>query len=349
MGLAHIVGQMEYFVTGATGLIGTHVVEQLVDDGHDVIAVTRSRSNASHLPAAVRVVEGDVTDPETLRDPMTGVDGLFHIAAWFYVGPGPREQATAERINVAGTRNVLELMAELDIPKGVYTSTLGVYPLEDWDRIDETVTPECPDAAVYFRTKWEAHYEVAKPMADAGLPLVIVQPGIVYGPGDKSYGSVRGVFQEYLAGDLSMIPRGHYVPWDHVGDIAAGHRRAMDHGESGETYIIAGEPRDAVDVFACAEEITGVPAPRAVPPKVFGALATVMGLVERVVTPPEGFEAEALRFFAGGRWPADNTKATEELGLTHRPLEDGLRDYFEWELDQQGLEAGSRTRAVTPE
>ncbi|MDG5761212.1 NAD-dependent epimerase/dehydratase family protein [Natronococcus sp. A-GB1] len=338
---------MEYFVTGATGLIGTHVVGQLVDDGHDVIALTRSRSNASHLPEKVRVVEGDITDKESMREPMTGVDGVFHIAAWFYMGPGPREKQTAERINVAGTRNMLELMKELEIPKGVYTSTLGVYPLRDWDRIDETVEPECPDDAVYLWTKWEAHYEVAKPMADDGLPLVIVQPGIVYGPGDKSHGSIRAAFQDYLKGDLPMIPRGHYAPWDHVGDIADGHLRAMDHGESGETYIIAGEPRDAVDVYECAEEITGVPTPRVVSPKVFGALGKVMSVVEKVVTPPEGFEAEGLRFFAGGRWPADNSKATEELGIAHRPLEEGLRDYFEWEMEQQGMDSETVSQTAT--
>lgn len=72
---------MEYFVTGATGLIGTHVVDRLVDDGHDVVALTRSRSNATHLPDAVTVVEGDITENGSLRKSMTDVDGVFHIAA----------------------------------------------------------------------------------------------------------------------------------------------------------------------------------------------------------------------------------------------------------------------------
>jgi hypothetical protein len=101
---------MRYFVTGATGLVGTHVVEQLVANGHDVITLTRSRSNANHLPEAVTVVEGDITNKESLREPMTGVDGVFHIAAWFFVGPGPRNVERAERINVEGTHNVLELI-----------------------------------------------------------------------------------------------------------------------------------------------------------------------------------------------------------------------------------------------
>ena len=80
---------MEYFITGATGLIGTHVVETVVDRGHDVVALTRSRPNAEHLPEEVTIVEGDIRNKTSMREPMTGVDGVFHIAAWLHFGPGP--------------------------------------------------------------------------------------------------------------------------------------------------------------------------------------------------------------------------------------------------------------------
>lgn len=330
---------MEYFVTGATGLIGTHVVEQLVGEGHEVLALTRSRSNAAHLPEEVTVVEGDITNKESMREPMSGVDGVFHMAAWFYVGPGPREVETAERINVEGTRNVLELLDELDIPKGVYTSTVGVYSGTSGTVVDESTDPECPTFAVYFRTKWEAHYEVARPMMEDGLPLVIVQPGAVYGPHDKPYGSARAAFRDYLTGDLPMIPRSWTLPFDYAADTARAHRQAMSDGTPGEEYIIASEPRTMVEVLECAEEITGIPAPRAVPDAVFGGLASVMRVTERITTPPKGFEAELLEFFAGKEYLVDNSKANRELGIDHRPLEDGLREYLAWELDQLDVDA----------
>jgi dihydroflavonol-4-reductase len=332
---------MRYFVTGATGLVGTHVVEQLVANGHDVIALTRSRSNANHLPEAVTVVEGDITNKESLREPMTGVDGVFHIAAWFFVGPGPRNVERAERINVEGTHDVLELIDELDVPKAVYTSTVGVYPGTGDERLDETVDPEPPTSAVYFRTKWQAHYEVARPMIDDGLLLVIVQPGVIYGPHDKLYGSARGAFRDYLTGDPPMIPQGIIMPFDYVADTARAHVRAMEDGEPGEEYIIASEPRTFGDVFGRAEGITGIPASRTVPDGVFGGLAGLMRIVERVATPPEGFEAELLEFFAGSQYDTDNTKATRNLGLEHRPVEEGLREYLAWELNQ--LEADGTT------
>lgn len=331
---------MEYFVTGATGLIGTHVVEQLVDEGHEVVGLTRSRSNADHLPDEVMVIEGDITDKESMREPMTGVDGAFHIAAWFYVGPGPREVEKAERINVGGTRNVLELMDELDIPKGVYTSTVGVYPGTSGDTLDESIDPECPTYAEYVRTKWKAHFEVAKPMMEDGLPLVIVQPGGVYGPHNGRYGAGKPqtVFRDYLTGDLPMVPRDWAIPMDHVDDVARAHIRAMDVGEPGEEYIVASQPRTMPEVMDFAEKITGIPAPRAVPDAVFGVLATIMRGAERIVTPPDGLEAEILDFLAGRQFHVDNTKAKRELGLEFRSLEDGMRDYLAWELDQLGMD-----------
>jgi dihydroflavonol-4-reductase len=329
---------MEYFVTGATGLIGTHVVEQLVDEGHDVVALTRLRSNADHLPSEVRVVEGDLTNKESMREPMTGVDGVFHIAAWFYVGPGPQEAEKAERINVHGTRNVFELMDELDIPKGVYTSTVGVYPGTSTDTVDESVDPDCPTFAVYFRTKWEAHFEVAKPMIEDGLPLVIVQPGAVYGPYDKLYGSARGAFRDYLTGDLPMIPRNWTLSFDYAEDTAQAHWLAMKKGTPGEEYIVASEPRTMGEVLECAEDLTGIPAPRVVPDWVFGGLATVMRGVEQVTTPTEGLEAEMMDFFAGRQYLVDNSKAKRELGITHRPLREGLSEYLAWEAEQLGMD-----------
>lgn len=326
---------MKYFVTGATGLIGSHVVDELVRNGDEVIAVTRSASNATHLPTSVTVVEGDITDKETLRAAIAGVDGVFHIAGWASVGPGPRNVATAERINVDGTRNVLELMAEYDIPKGVYTSTVGVHSL-DGGRIDESTAYDGPLPSVYLRSKWRAHHEVVAPMVADGLPLVTVLPGAVFGPRDRLVGSIRGLFRDYLQENLPVIPRGTGGPLDYVADTASGQVLAMEHGSTGEEYIVAGESHTFVEIFDVAEELTGIPAPRAVSPRVFSALARVMAVAERVVEPPEPLQPERLRVFAGTNLTVDNSKATSELGIDFRSLEEGLAEYLAWEQDQLG-------------
>lgn len=326
---------MRYFVTGATGFIGTHLVERLVAEGHDVTALTRDRANADHLSDSVAVVEGDITAPESIRDAMTGVDGVFHLAAWYQVGPGPWNAEKAARINVDGTRNVLQLMDELGVSRGVYASTVGVYGNTGGEYVDEAYRSPNSFPSVYQRTKWRAHYEVAEPMMDDGLPLVIATLGAIYGPGDKDYGGTpRTALQGHLKEELPLVPSDFALPWDYVDDTAANLIRAMETGTPGEEYIIGNEPRRVPDVLELVEELSGVPAPRAVPGPVFSWLGRVVSVAERLTRPPEGFESELLAFFGTGGVLVDNSKAKRELGIEHRPLEDGLREYLNWELAQ---------------
>src|SRR5262249_21350928 len=128
---------MKYFVTGATGFIGGRVARQLLAAGHEVITLARTPSAAQEL--VKRGGKGDaggITDRESVRIPMTGVDGVFHIAAWYKIGV--RKTSQAEAINVGGTRNVLLMMKELGIPKGVYTSTLTVFSDTRGQMVDES-------------------------------------------------------------------------------------------------------------------------------------------------------------------------------------------------------------------
>src|SRR6058998_3130158 len=250
---------MRYFVTGATGFIGGHLVRQLIDAGHEVDITARDPGKAGELAQiGVRVHRGDITEMESMRAPMAGSDGVFHVAGWYKIGE--RDKSPAQRVNVDGTRNVLGLMQELGIPKGVYTSTLGVFGDTKGIVVDESYRHNGPWLSEYDKTKWRAHYEIAEPMIRRGLPLVIVQPGVTYGPGDPS--EIGKSIRQYLRRRLRGIPRTAAYCWGHVDDIARAHIVAMDQGRVGESYIIAGEPRSSVEAFALAAKITGIPAPR---------------------------------------------------------------------------------------
>lgn len=326
---------MRYFVTGATGFVGSHVVEELIGEGHEVVALTRNQTNAEHLPSVVTVVEGDITDKGSIREAMTDVDGVFHLAGWYRIGPGPWNADLAERVNVEGTRNVLGLIDELDIPKAVYTSTIAVNSDTTGEFVDESYRYDGSHLAVYDRSKWRAHYEVAKPMAEDGVPIVVVQPGVIYGPGDTS--DFRSLWRDYLRRDLPAVPRGVAACFEHVDDTARAHVRAMERGEPGEEYLVVGEGYTFVEIFELAEELTGVPAPRSVSPAWFRSLAPVVSFAERFVQPPEGFESETLYRMAGTTWLADGTKARQELDIEHRPIEEGLGEYLDWEMEQLGI------------
>src|SRR5262245_47198842 len=98
---------MRYFLTGATGFIGGRGAGQLLEAGHEVVAVVRNPAKAHDLVGqGIAVHKGDVTDKQSMRAPMAGVDGVFHIAGWYKIGA--RDKSAGEQINVEGTRNVLE-------------------------------------------------------------------------------------------------------------------------------------------------------------------------------------------------------------------------------------------------
>src|SRR5689334_6620139 len=276
----------KYFVTGATGFVGGEIVKQLVGRGHKVVALVRSPQKATILKAlGVEIHAGDITDRETLKTPMTGVDGVFHVAAWYKVGV---KEPLADQINVDGTRNVLKTMETLQIPRGVYTSTVAVFSDTKGRVPDETYRYDGPHLSEYDRTKWIAHYRVALPKIEGGLPLTIVMPGVVYGPGDTS--GMRTALVEMLKGRLSMTPAKTACCWAHDEDTARAHILAMEKGQPGETYIIAG-PRHAFEyAFDLAAEIAKVRPPILHPgPRAMRATAAIMSIAERIVTLPPAF------------------------------------------------------------
>jgi len=325
---------MRYLVTGATGFLGGAVTRQLVAAGHQVVAVVRSPQQASALATlGVTLCQGDVTDKASMRAPMQGVDGVFHIAGWYKIGV--KDTSPGERVNVLGTRNVLELMRELAIPKGVYTSTLAINSDTHGKEVDERYHYIGPHLSEYDRTKWVAHYDVAEPMIAAGVPLVIVMPGVIYGPGDTS--AMHTTLVQYLKRKLPVVPRGTAYSWGYVDDIAHAHILAMEQGKAGESYIIAGPTHTLVDALTIAQRYTGIPAPPQAPPGLLRALAATMGAVGRVLPIPDEYSAEYLRVAAGVTYIGSAARARAEWGYAPRPLEEGLPATLRYEMRKLGM------------
>ena len=308
---------MKYFVTGATGFVGGVLSRKLSEGGHEIHASVRSPEKAKELQdIGVKLFRGDVTDKESMREAMRGVDGVFHVAGWYKIGV--KDKSDGERVNIQGTRNVLELMRELKIPKGVYTSSLVVNSHTNGEMKDESYHFTGQHLSEYDRTKAVAH-EVAKEFIAKGLPLVIVMPGLIYGPGDTS--SLRTSILDFLNQKLPMLPSQTTFCWAHVDDIVQGHILAMEKGQIGESYIIAGEPYKIADAFKLASEITGKRAPGVVSYKVMKVLSVLVKPFDNFL--PETYTSEGLREVAGPTYLGDNSKAKRELGYNPRPLREG--------------------------
>jgi dihydroflavonol-4-reductase len=324
-----------YFVTGATGFLGAELVKQLIGRGHHVTALVRSPEKATLLNAlGIELHSGDITDRESLRPGMEGADGVFHVAAWYKIGARNGDD-TAHRTNVEGTRNVLEVARELAIRRIVYTSTVGVFGDTRGHLVDESYYAEGPFLTEYDHTKWLAHYEVVVPMMRAGVPIVIVMPGAVYGPGDTS--GIHSTLVQLLRGRLYATPRGVQFCWGYIEDVARGLRQAMDAGKPGESYLLTGPVHSFEEAFQIAARIAGKRAPLLHPrPFVMRGLASAAAVLERwQVQPP--VPAETLRLMAGTTWIGSAAKAERDLGFTVRPLEEGLKHTIEHELRQLGM------------
>jgi nucleoside-diphosphate-sugar epimerase len=322
---------MKYFVTGATGFLGGEIARQLVQAGHTVHASVRNIQKAAWLSElGVTLFEGDVTDKESMREAMTGVDGVFHVAGWYKLVE--RVKGEADTVNVRGTRNVLELMQELKIPKGVYTSTGAVFSNTNGKTVDETYRFTGAYSTIYERTKGAAH-KIAEEFIAEGSPLVIAQPGMIYGPNDTSV--VRENLIDFLKGKLPGLPTRSAMCWAHVEDTAQAHIAMMEKGRPGEAYIIAGEQSTVLDLFRVASEVSGKRMPMVVPHQIFQVFGLLAKPFDRWL--PDTFTSEGMKSVSGNTYLMDDGKARRELGFNPRPIREGWAETVRHEMKVLGM------------
>lgn len=316
---------MRYAMTGATGFVGGALARQLREAGHEVVALVRDPARATALTElGVELRPGDLDSVSVLDALTTGVDGLFHVAGWYRLGERDGA-ATGDRVNVQGTRNVLEAALRNGVRRVVYTSTVAVNSDTEEQVVDETYRFTGTHISSYDRTKAAAH-DVALDFAYDGLPVVIVQPGLVYGPGDTA--QTGDLIAQVVRGKRPPVPAAGGVCWAHVDDVARGHVLAMERGEPGQSYMLTGPQIRLADGLRQVAAIAGTPGPRVLPERIVRATAGVLGAVGKVVPLPPGYAAETMR--AGlATYYGTSERAQQELGWRPRPLEQGLRETVE--------------------
>lgn len=320
---------MRAFVTGGTGFLGRHLIAALLAQGDEVVSVVRTMDRARRLPPAVRTVAGDITRPHSLKAGMRGVDVVYHLAALHRLGLPPKDYLRLERINVEGTRAVLTLAGELGVPRIIYTSTLAAYGPTDGRPVDESLVPAAPPRdSVYAASKYKAHFEVARPLQAQGLPLTIVVPGQLYGPGDLL--PLGRLLRRYALGRLPVALGGERAfNFTHAADAAAGLRLAATKGAAGSTYLLPGPAHTLRAFLAEGERAGGPPTPRLWLP---GGLAQLLARALQGVRP---HVAEQLRTFSGPGTLGGATKAVSELGWQPRTAAAGLPETIAWYADEE--------------
>ncbi|MFL6238966.1 MAG: NAD-dependent epimerase/dehydratase family protein [Actinomycetes bacterium] len=317
---------MRVFLTGGTGFIGGAVARQLRERGDDVVALVRTPAKAAVLSAnGVELVAGDLGDVEVIRTGVNGCDAVIHAAAIYEVGVPKSKRSEMYDTNVEGTRRVLEAALTAGVTKAVYVSTVGIFGNTHGQIVDETYQhPRTSYTSYYEETKLEAH-DIALELAGRGLPVVIVQPGGVYGPGDPSA----------LGENLAKIARGKlpFLPFPDLGmtmvhrdDVAGGVVLALDKGRSGESYILTGDAVTVRDLSERIASLAGRRGPRGdMPTWMIRAVAPLGPVIGPMMGLPPNFH-ELISTSEGVTFWARADKARAELGFVPRSLEDGLTE-----------------------
>lgn len=344
---------MQMFVTGATGLLGSNLVRQLIAEGHRVTALVRSRERAARIFAGldVRFVEGDLDNVAAFAPAIAGHDVVFHAAAFFreYFQPGDHWPTLKAR-NVDATIAILRAAEAHGVQKVIYTSSSGVLGKRGDGRPADEATP--PDALVhqnlYFRSKLVAEEQIADFLKTSSLPVVLILPAWMFGPGDSAPTSSGQIVRDFLSRRLPMIIPGYGAPVD-ARDVANAMIRAVERGRSGERYIVGGDTVVPFrELMRLLEQESGVPAPRiSVPFWFLLAYAWASETYGRLTGRPVLTTLDAIRTLRDPH-PLTSAKATRELGATFRPLAETLRDEIAWFREEnKGSAPVAQARAVS--
>lgn len=323
---------MSTLITGATGTIGRRLAARLAARGDELVALVRPGSDEDVLgDLELDLVEGDITDPEDVREAMSGCTRVFHLAGAF------SEWLADEReffdVNTGGTVNVLDAAKAAGVEKMVHVSSASAIGQPQFEIGDEDTVHRGSFLTTYERSKWEAEQFVLEE-ADDGLPVTIVCPAMVYGPGDLRHNGRRLV--SLLSGRpvATLTTESAYV---FIDDVVTGIIAADERGRAGERYILSGANMTREEFLVAALQVAGVKGNLQRVSAWQLRMLQYMDVIRRVFKPREApvVTKEGIDFALFGH-SFDASKARQELGLEFTDVEDGLDETIEW-LYQEGL------------
>lgn len=319
---------MRILVTGGTGFVGSQLVAALVRRGDTVRVLRRKSSSLVALEGLpVEHCLGDILDPAAVRAAVAGCDVVFHVAALASYWRARRDDVY--RVNVEGTRVVMEACLQAGVPRVVHTSSvaaIGIRP--DRQPADEdTPFDTLSTTFAYADSKHRAEAEVQRAVAK-GLDAVIVNPAVVIGAGDH-YLISGSIVIEMNRGRVPGNPPGGMCVVD-VDAVVQGHLAAAERGRTGERYILGGENLSHRQVAEIVAEVVGRRAPALDLPRwALGPAATIVDAFNRINPRPPVVSGEQIRLSAIDFY-FDSSKAAGELGLPILPFRGAVKKAFDW-------------------
>jgi dihydroflavonol-4-reductase len=275
------------------------------------------------------MVAGDVLQPQQLASAFEGVDTVYHLAAIIAIMPG--QEVLMRRVNIEGTRNIIQAALACGVRRMVYTSSIHALqrPTQGVTINEDLHFDVSNPAGEYDRTKASASLEVLKAVAERGLNAVIVCPTGVIGPYDFRRSEMGELIREWMGKKLSLMVEGFFDFVD-VRDVAQGHIQACEHGRRGAAYILGGERVSLEWMCRIVREVAGIPALMLkipLPLATMGAWFTP--LYYRLANSTPRFTSYALETVRSNSH-ISHARAARELGYLPRSLADTLNDTVSW-------------------
>jgi farnesol dehydrogenase len=321
---------MRVFLTGGTGFLGHELLRALRARRHEVTALIRAPEAAATLPAGVEPIVGGVERPESYRAALAGHEAVVHAAA--LVKMWARDRSEFDRVNVFGTERLIRAASEAGVTKILSTSSFIALGPSNGRPLREDDPRRTADVHNdYERTKVQAD-ETARRLIAEGLPLYVLYPGVIYGPGNLTDGNL--VARNIIPVLNGTMPFGMSIlAWSYayIDDVVAGFMNVLEGTPPSRRYILGGDNRTGPEFYAALEKASGRKPPAFNIPL---GVAAAAGYGEYLLAqlfgrPPKMLTHEVVRIYRRA-WTYDSARATAEIGYTITPLEEGLRRLVAW-------------------
>lgn len=338
-------------VTGANGFLGARLVRQLVERGEHVKALVRAGADLRELrdlpTDQVKIAVGDVRMCDRVYAALSGCDRLYHVAATFSVDERQRDEILNDAVE--GTTATLEAARRKGVQKIVLTSTVGTLgAVRSFDEVlDESSSFDLKEVPSYVEAKVAAEKRALE-AAKSGLPVTIVNPAIMIGPGDSKPTPSGSQIVNYLGFSPSLrmpIPPGGFSYVD-VDDVARGHIAAMEKGRVGERYILGGENLTNRQLIQLLADITGLAEPGDDMTRGRANFAALLAeLYARYSGQPPLLTKKLVSGYFDRYVFVSSEKAQRELGYSSRPARESLIRACRWFLDHDYISKQAARRA----
>ncbi len=328
---------MKIAVTGASGHIGNVVCRQLLEEGYEVNALY-NKDKRSLEDLNINLFQGSVLNKSDLERLIDGVDVVIHCAAIISIDGDP--QGIVFKTNTEGPKNILDVSIQKRVKKIIHISSVhAVTEIPHSIPYDESRPYKQLGASAYDYSKAQGEQILLNGAKGQNMEVMVLRPSCVIGPFDFKPSKMGSALLDFYHEKVPLLPDGGYDLVD-IRDVASSIVNAIQHGKDGEIYLLSGKYYNFKELSEAIRKVTGKKTPNLVIPHwlMIGILPFV-SFHAKVTKSSPSFTKESIEAIRNGHPNMNHAKAKVVLNHIPRPLEETLRDFFNWQIENKVISA----------